>query len=87
MSYDVEYDHPIDPYCDPDRRGEPAGPKLLFGPRSRFAAYPVHTRFGAFAWFVDDAETVHQITGLPDAVVQASTFHEAIKATKKLRLK
>lgn len=40
---------------DPSRRGELAAPKKLFGEWSRYAIAPVHTRFGAVAWFVWDA--------------------------------
>lgn len=69
---------------DPTKRGEIAcipARKLLFGDgigsNTRYAVWPIHTRFDAVEWFVADAEHPN---ARPTAVVirQARTFEEAV---------
>ena len=42
---------------NPALKGTLAGKKLIFGPHSRFAIAPMHTRFDAIAWAVYDAQS------------------------------
>ena len=47
---------------DPTRKSELAAEKHLFIKNSCYAVVPIHTRFGALAWFVWDEETPDTIT-------------------------
>lgn len=60
-------------------KGQPAARKQFFGPRSRYAVAPVHTRFDMLEWFVWDAE--HPLSDLNHAEVirQAETLEEALR--------
>ena len=60
---------------DPARKGQRAGKSRFYGPRSRFALYPIHTRFEQVAWVVADAETPDSY-GLPESAV----FHSEAEA-------
>ena len=61
----------------PERKGELADCKRLFGDYSRYAVAPVYTRFDAVEWFVWDAEKI--MTGnYHEPIRQASTLEEAI---------
>ena len=62
----------------PEQAGNPAGPQELFGDHSRFAVYPVHTRFDTVDWFVTDAETVDPVTGDPLIIRQEPTKEAAM---------
>jgi len=53
---------------NPALRGKRAGKTRFYGPHSRFALYPINTRFQEVAWVVQDAEVLDQF-GLPNAVV------------------
>jgi hypothetical protein len=67
------------PSNDPAQAGRPARRLRLFGPYSRYAIAPVHTRFGALEWFVWDAHKADPLTGLPGVVRQAATEEEALR--------
>lgn len=63
----------------PERKGELAARKRLFGDCSRYAVAPVYTRFDAVQWFVWDAEHPWiNDTGRPAIIRQASTLEEAL---------
>lgn len=62
---------------DPTRAGQLASPKFGFGPRYRYCAYAVHTRFDAVQWFCVDAETEDH-HGLPEIVGQGYTYEAAV---------
>ena len=64
---------------NPNLAGLPAGTKAMFGPFHRYAVYPVHTRFGAVQWFVEDAELTDELTGLPSIIRQESTREAAME--------
>jgi len=53
---------------NPALRGKRAGKARFFGPHSRYAVFPIHTRFQEVAWVVQDAEVLDEL-GLPEAVV------------------
>lgn len=57
---------------NPSKAGKRAGRAKFYGDNSRFAVYPVHTRFDAVAWFVADAENLDEF-GLPSVVAQCGT--------------
>ena len=60
---------------NPALRGQRAGKTRFYGPHSRFALYPIHTRFERVAWVVADAETPDHY-GLPESAV----FHSEAEA-------
>ena len=65
---------------DPEKKGQLAARKRLFGDCSRYAVAPVHTRFDAVQWFVWDAEHPWiNDTGKPAIIRQACSLEEAIK--------
>lgn len=76
---------------DPNKRGELAGPKQLFGPRKRYAIAPVHSRFDRVAWFVWDAESPDYLAerdpvmGYQPAVIRVAATRE--DATEGLSLR
>lgn len=41
---------------NPEKAGQKASQKIIFGPFNRYAVYAVHTRFDKVQWFVEDAE-------------------------------
>jgi hypothetical protein len=45
---------------NPKLAGKRAGKARFFGPYSRFAVYPMHTRFEDIAWVVSDAEVADE---------------------------
>ena len=45
---------------NPKLAGKRAGKARFFGPYSRFAVYPMHTRFEDIAWVVSDAEATDE---------------------------
>ena len=59
----------------PALKGKRAGKTRFYGPHSRFALYPIHTRFERVAWVVADAETPDHY-GLPESAV----FHSEAEA-------
>ena len=63
---------------NPEKRGQLAAKKKLFGEHSRYAVAPIHTRFDAVEWFVWDAEIINS-DGLPEIIRQAATEQEAIQ--------
>ena len=60
---------------NPALKGKRAGKTRFYGPHSRFALYPIHTRFERVAWVVADAETPDS-SGLPESAV----FHSEAEA-------
>lgn len=64
---------------NPDRKGELAQRKRLFGDCSRYAVAPVHTRFDAVEWFVWDAERIDPVTGRPEIIRQEATLADAMR--------
>jgi len=66
---------------NPKLAGKRAGKARFFGPYSRFAVYPMHTRFEDLHWVVSDADTLDQF-GLPDVVI-FGTEAEAIAHARK----
>jgi len=60
---------------NPELKGKRAGKSRFYGPHSRFALYPIHTRFERVAWVVADAETPDHY-GLPESAV----FHSEAEA-------
>lgn len=66
------------PANNPSLKGQPAARKQFFGPRSRYAVAPIHTRFDALEWFVWDAE--HELSDMSRAEVirQAASLDEAL---------
>jgi len=56
------------PSNNPALGGKRAGKARFFGPHSRYAVFPIHTRFESVAWVVQDAEVLDQC-GLPDAAI------------------
>lgn len=63
---------------DPSKAGRRAGKTRFIGEASRYAVFPVHTRFDAICWFVTDAERQDEY-GFAEVVRQCDTFEEAIK--------
>lgn len=63
---------------EPTMAGRLAGRKRFFGDYSRYAVFPVHTRFEAVEWFVADAEVTDEVTGLPAVIRQAASKAEAV---------
>lgn len=62
----------------PHLAGSPASNKESFGEFSRYAVMAVHTRFDAVQWFVFDAETTDELTGLPAVIRQEDTLESAV---------
>lgn len=40
------------------------------GSGTRFCLFATHTRFNGFEWFVQDAESIDHLTGLPSVIAQ-----------------
>ena len=59
---------------DSRRAGQLAADRVLFGENSRYAIFPVHTRFSKVCWFVTDAEKPDPETGRP-AIIRQSDYH------------
>lgn len=74
------FDYPATIANDPARKGELAGRKYVFGPFSRYAVAPVHTRFDAVEWFVWDvfAERDRDDATLPAVIRQEPTLEAAL---------
>lgn len=53
------------------------GRSVAFGDFSRFRAREFSTRFGTVVWFVTDAESVDEATGLLEVVAQADSLEAA----------
>ena len=70
------------PVNNPKLAGQVAGNRELFGECSRYAVYPVHTRFDAVQWFVADAEVIDQKTGLPSIIRQAESRESAVEGLR-----
>lgn len=65
---------------EPAKRGQLAARKRLFGPYSRYAVAPIHTRFDAVEWFVWDAESPWtDVQGRAGVIRQAATLEEALR--------
>lgn len=64
---------------NPNLAGQKAGNPELFGECSRYAVYPVHTRFDAVQWFVADAELLDELTKMPSIIRQADSREAAVK--------
>ena len=64
---------------DPSKDGKLAARKRSFGEYHRYAVFPVHTRWDAVTWFVEDADITDPITGKPDIIRQAPTEQEAVE--------
>lgn len=56
----------------PNLAGKRAGKSETFGPFSRFAVFPIHTRFDAVTWIVTDAERIDDL-GLAAVIRQEPT--------------
>jgi hypothetical protein len=69
---------PVADNNNPAFAGRLASDKVLFGECSRYALFAVHTRGNSVQWFVADAESVDELTGLPRIVRQAATPEQAI---------
>lgn len=67
------------PENNPRKAGQRATRQQLFGDYSRYAVYAVHTRFEAVEWFVADAETTDEATGLPAIIRQEPTMVQAVE--------
>jgi hypothetical protein len=67
------------PANNPALKGQPAAKKQFFGDCSRYAVWPVHTRFEAIQWFVADAE--HPLSDMSHAEIvrQAETLEAALE--------
>lgn len=61
----------------PERAGQLATAKLLFGPNCRYAVAAVYTRFEHVEWFVWDADRPRE-DGSPDVIRQEATLAAAI---------
>jgi len=64
---------------DPEKRGQPAVAKVLFGEFSRYAIAPVYTRFDSIVWMVWDAETSFEDTKAADIIRIERKFEDAVK--------
>lgn len=62
---------------DPNKTGQLAANKVLFGYNNRYAIAPVHTRFDKVQWFVWDAEVYGD--GLDNLIRQSNSYEEAIE--------
>lgn len=69
------------PTNDPAKAGQRASIyKVIFGPYSRYALYPVHSRFDSVVWFVDDAEQLDcLIADKPKVIRQELNWVDAIE--------
>ena len=67
---------------NPALRGKKAGKTKFYGPNSRFALYPINTRFQEVAWVVQDAEVLDEL-GLPEAVVFNSKIEAVTYALRR----
>jgi len=63
---------------DPSRAGQKAARHTLHGMTSRWALSPIHTRFDAVAWFVEDAIQWDEVTDRPAVVGIFNTREEAL---------
>ena len=64
---------------NPALKGTLAGKKLLFGPRSRFAIAPLHTRFDAVAWAVYDAQSEGSTMNEAELICVCNDTREAFR--------
>jgi len=67
---------------NPALKGKRAGKARFFGPHSRYAVFPIHTRFESVAWVVQDAEVLDEL-GLPEAVVFNSKIEAVTYALRR----
>jgi hypothetical protein len=65
---------------DPTRAGDLAAGVERFGPGRRYALYPVHTRFDALAWMVEDSARLDPVTGLPAVIRQGETRRATLES-------
>jgi hypothetical protein len=66
------------PFNNPAMAGQAAARKRLFGEYSRYAVWPIHTRFGQLQWLVADAHVTDEVTGGPAVIRQEDTEEEAV---------
>lgn len=66
------------PANNSSKKGELAARKQFFGPSSRFAVAPVHTRFDAVEWFVWDAEHELSNNSRAEVIRQTATLEQAL---------
>lgn len=72
------------PVNNPTLRGQKAGEVETIGANNRYDLFPVHTRFDAVAWFIEDRETLDAY-GLAEVVVQADSRREALDTLERIR--
>jgi hypothetical protein len=65
------------PENNPALRGQEAIQGYRFGPFGRFRIKATHTRFENLGWFISDAETEDDLTGLPAVVAQSDSHGKA----------
>lgn len=70
---------PSVPANNPSLKGSPAAKKQFFGENSRFAVWPVHTRFDAIEWFVADAAHPASDMTRAEVIRQSATLEEALR--------
>ncbi len=63
----------------PRNAGRLAGRKEYFGEFSRYAIFPVNTRFENVMWFVTDAELEDEVTGAPLTIRQEDSKADALR--------
>lgn len=68
---------------DPSKAGKRARKIETFGEFSRFAIYPIHTRFEAVCWIVLDALIVDEF-GLASVIRQASSKESALEGLEEV---
>ena len=64
---------------NPALKGTLAGKKLLFGPHSRFAIAPIHTRFDAIAWAIYDAQSEGATMSEAELICACNDTREAFR--------
>lgn len=62
---------------NPALKGQAAARKQTFGDHSRYAIWPIHTRFEIVQWFVADAYACDK-EGRPEIIRQEDTLEAAI---------
>jgi hypothetical protein len=62
----------------PEKSGQAASDKVIFGYCSRYAVQAIHTRFDKVMYFVFDAELPDEITGKPSVIRQSYNLNEAL---------
>lgn len=71
---------------DPAKAGKLAGRRVFFGPASRFAVFPIHTRGmeDDVCWMVSDSEELDEAVGLPAIRGQHDTREQALARAREL---